>query len=507
MTSFAGTTRGSSTPDYRARARADLRRLVAAQSSPPRIPPMDAATFRRLGHQLIDWVADYRENLAALPVRSSVKPGEIRARFGKEPPQKGGRIGEVPELLNSVLPGITHWNHPSFFAYFPSNTGYASILADVVASGLGSQGMSWETSPAATEVEEVVMDWLGQMLGLPRDFEGVIHDTASTATLCALLCARERTLGSRAGGLQQAGPALRVYASAEAHSSIDKAVRLAGFGREHLRLVPTDDEHAMLPGVLAEMVGADAAAGLRPCAVVATIGSTATTAVDPLAKVAEISALASAWLHVDAAMAGTAMVLPECRKLWQGIERADSLVMNPHKWMGVGFDFSAYYVRDVQHLVRVMGTNPSYLRTARDAEVKNLRDWGIPLGRRFRALKLLFFLMDTGVEGLQARLRRDLANAQWLREQVDRAPDWQRLAPVPLQTLCIRHRPKGRDEAALTQHNLAIAACINGSGKAYLTPSLLKGVQMLRVSIGAERTERAHVQALWQSLQEAARSV
>jgi aromatic-L-amino-acid decarboxylase len=469
---------------------------------------MDAATFRKLGHQLIDWVADYRENLEALPVRSPVKPGAIRGRFAKEPPRKGGRIGEVLEVLQKdVLPGITHWNHPSFFAYFPSNTGYASILADVVASGLGSQGMSWETSPAATEVEEVVMDWLGQMLGLPREFEGVIHDTASTATLCALLCARERTLGNRGCGLQGAGPALTVYASDQAHSSIEKAVRLAGFGRDHLRLVPTDGEHAMIPDALAEMVAADATAGLRPCAIVATVGSTATTAFDPLAEVAAIAEQHGLWLHVDAAMAGTAMVLPECRPLWQGVERADSLVVNPHKWMGVGFDFTAYFVRDAQHLVRVMGTNPSYLRTARDAEVKNLRDWGIPLGRRFRALKLLFFLLDTGVEGLQARLRRDLQNAQWLKLQVDGARDWQRLAPVPLQTLCILHRLSGGDEAAMAQHNLAIAARVNGSGKAYLTPAILKGVQMLRVSIGAERTERAHIEALWRLLQEAAAAV
>jgi aromatic-L-amino-acid decarboxylase len=263
----------------------------------------------------------------------------------------------------------------------------------------------------------------------------------------------------------------------------------------------------MIPDALAEMVAADATAGLRPCAIVATVGSTATTAFDPLAEVAAIAEQHGLWLHVDAAMAGTAMVLPECRPLWQGVERADSLVVNPHKWMGVGFDFTAYFVRDAQHLVRVMGTNPSYLRTARDAEVKNLRDWGIPLGRRFRALKLLFFLLDTGVEGLQARLRRDLQNAQWLKLQVDGARDWQRLAPVPLQTLCILHRSSGGDEAAMAQHNLAIAARVNGSGKAYLTPAILKGVQMLRVSIGAERTERAHIEALWRLLQEAAAAV
>src|SRR5712671_4341842 len=327
---------------------------------------MDASDFRRLGHAFVDWVADYRERLADLPVRSQVAPGDIRARFSRTPPANGGQIDQALAILQrDVLPGITHWNHPSFFAYFPGNTSYASILADLAASGLGAQGMSWETSPAATEVEEVTIDWLRQMLGLPPGFEGVIHDTASTATLCALLCARERALGFAGGGLQGAPAALTVYASDQAHSSIEKAVRLAGFGSDHLRLVPTDDQHALRPDALAKLLAEDRAAGHRPCAIVATTGTTATTAFDPVAACAELAIAYGAWLHVDAAMAGSAMLLPECRSLWHGVERADSMVMNPHKWLGVGFDCSAYFVRDAQHLVRVMGTNPSYLRTAR----------------------------------------------------------------------------------------------------------------------------------------------
>ncbi len=471
---------------------------------------MDSETFRRLGHQLVDWIAEYRERLPSLPVMSPAKPGEIRSRFPAEPPRQGGRMAEaVAALDRDLLRGMTHWNHPSFFAYFPANTSYASILGDLVSSGLGVQGMSWQTSPAATELEEVVMGWIRRMVGLPDAMSGVVQDTASTSTLTALLCARERSsdYAQSRGGLQRGGPALVVYASDQAHSSVEKAACLAGFGKEHLRLLGTDDEHALRLDHLEAAIREDLAAGRRPCALVATTGTTATTALDPVEGMAALAERYGLWLHVDAALAGTAMVLPECRWMWRGVERADSLVFNPHKWMGVGFDFSAYFVRDPQHLVRVMSTNPSYLRTAHDADVRNLRDWGIPLGRRFRALKAFFYLMDVGVEGLEARLRRDLANAQWLRERVDAAAGWERLAPVPLQTVCLRHRPAGlADEARLGAHNLEIAARVNGGGRAYVTPSLLKGKQMIRVSVGAEATERRHVEALWREMQEAARA-
>ena len=468
---------------------------------------MDQNDFRRLGYQLVDWIADYREGLERLPVMSQVQPGEIRAAFPDHPPQQGGRMDQALAALDrDVLPGITHWNHPSFFAYFPSNTSYSSILADLATAGLGAQGMSWQTSPAATEVEEVVMDWLRQMVGLSPAFTGVIHDTASTATFTALLCARERTsdFAQNGEGLQGGEAPLVVYASDQGHSSIEKAALLAGFGRDFLRLIPTDDNHALRVDLLRAEIEKDLACGFRPCAIVAAVGTTGTTALDPVADLAALAQEHSLWLHVDAALAGTAMVLPECRWMWAGIEGADSLVFNPHKWMGVGFDFSAYYVRDPQHLIRVMSTNPVYLRTAQDGQVSNFRDWHIQLGRRFRALKLWFYLMDVGVEGLQARLRRDLEHTRWLQVQVDAAPDWERLAPAPLQTLCLRHRKPGLDEPALAAHNLAIAQRINDSGKAYLTPSVLKGTQMLRVSIGAETTERRHVEALWGLLTQAA---
>jgi aromatic-L-amino-acid decarboxylase len=467
---------------------------------------MDAAQFRRIGHALVDWIADYREQIADRPVMSQVAPGEIRARLPREPPAQGGGADEIiAKIERDVLPGITHWSHPGFFAYFPSNTSYASVLGDLVCAGLGAQGMSWQTSPAATEIEEVVMDWLRQMVGLSEAWTGVIHDTASTATLGALICARERSLGFAATGLQNTDAPLTIYGSAHAHASVEKAVRLAGFGKAHLRLIPADAAFAMQPDALAHAIERDLADGLRPCAIVASSGTTSTTAFDPLDAIAAIAERHRLWLHVDAAMAGTAMVVPECRPLWHGIERADSLVFNPHKWMGVGFDLSAYFCRDPQHLIRVMGTNPAYLRTAQDGTVSNFRDWQIPLGRRFRALKLWFYLLDQGVDGIRDRLRRDLANAAWLKDQIAAAPGWELLAPVALQTLCVRHVVPGLDEAALSAHNLAIANRINDGGRAYLTPTVLDGKQIVRISIGAERTERAHVAALWAELQAAIR--
>ncbi len=350
------------------------------------------------------------------------------------------------------------------------------------------------------------MDWLRQMVGLSEAWTGVIHDTASTSTLGALICARERVLGFSPDGLQHGGAALTIYGSVHAHSSIEKAVRLAGLGKANLRLVAVDAAHAMRPDALVEAIEQDLAAGLRPCAIIASSGTTSTTAFDPLEAIADVAERYRLWLHVDAAMAGTAMVLPECRPLWQGIERADSLVLNPHKWLGVGFDLSAYYCRDPQHLVRVMGTNPTYLRTQHDGEVTNFRDWQIPLGRRFRALKLWFLILDQGVEGIRARLRRDLDNAQWLAQQIAATPGWQILAPVAIQTLCVRHAPPGLDAAATSAHNLAIGHRINDGGRAYVTPNILDGQQVLRISIGAERTERAHVAALWEALQAAAQT-
>jgi aromatic-L-amino-acid decarboxylase len=460
--------------------------------------------FRRFGHELIDRIADYRAGIAERPVMSARKPGETRALLPKAPAQKPEPFEAVfRDFDEIVLPGLLHWQHPNFFGYFPANSELASVLGDYLSTGLGALGLSWQASPALSELEEVVADWMRQSLGLSDAWSGVIQDTASTSTLIALICARERASGDSLakGGLQAAEAPLVVYASSHAHSSVEKAALLAGFGRDNIRLVDCDAAYAMRADALESAVKADIAAGRTPAAVVATTGATATTALEAIAAIARRHGL---WLHVDAAMAGSAMILPECRWMWRGVEAADSLVFNPHKWLGAAFDCSLYYVRDPLRLIGVMSTTPSYLRTSVDEEVKNLRDWGIPLGRRFRALKLWCLLRAEGVEGLQARLRRDLDNARWLASEVKRAHDWKLLAPVPLQTLCLRHEPPGLEGEALDEHTLRWAEAINRSGEAYLTPAILDGRWMVRVSIGALPTERNHVEALWRRLQDAA---
>jgi aromatic-L-amino-acid decarboxylase len=465
---------------------------------------MNPEEFRKIGHQLIDWIADYRANIADLPVRSLVEPGAVRAQLPATPPIQPESFDAIfSDLEQIILPGLSHWQHPSFFGYFPSNGELSSVLGDYLSTGLGVLGLSWQSSPALTELEEVVTDWLRQMIGLSESWSGVIQDTASTNTFVALLCARERAsnYSLARGGLQGEEHPLIVYVSSHSHSSVEKAALLAGFGRANLHVIPTDENYAMKPEALDEAIRADLEQGLLPCAVVATTGTTTTTALDPIKAIAEIANQYDIWLHVDAALAGSAMILPEYRWMWDGIESADSLVLNPHKWLGAAFDCSLYYVRDPEHLVRVMSTNPSYLQSAVDHKVKNLRDWGLPLGRRFRALKLWCLIREQGIEGLQSRLRRDLENAQWFAEQVQGTPNWRVLAPIPLQTVCVRHEPPGLEGEALDKHTLAWAQRVNDSGGAYLTPAILDGRWMVRVSIGALTTEREHIQALWTLMQ------
>jgi aromatic-L-amino-acid decarboxylase len=468
---------------------------------------MTAEEFRTYGHAIVDLIADHRARVAERPVMSMTSPGDIKARLPVVPPQAPESLDDVIRDLQSIiLPGLTEWNHPQFFGYFPCNHSLSSVLGDYVSTGLGVLGLAWQASPALTELEEVVTDWLRQMVGLSDAWQGVIQDTASTSTLIALLCARERTTnyGLSHGGLQAEAAPLTVYASRHSHSSVDKAALLAGFGRVNVRLVDYDARFALRPDVLETLIADDIAAGCRPCAVVATTGTTTTTACDPVADIARVARRHGLWLHVDAAMAGSAMILPECQGLWRGVEDADSIVLNPHKWLGAAFDCSVYFVRDAQHLVRVMSTNPSYLQTSADGRVKNYRDWGIPLGRRFRALKLWFLIREQGVLQLQARLRRDLDNAQWLAREVAAAPDWRVLAPVNLQTVCVRHEPPGLDSDALDRHTLGWVDQINRSGQAYLTPAMLDDRWMARVSIGAELTERSHVETLWRLMQQSA---
>jgi aromatic-L-amino-acid decarboxylase len=465
---------------------------------------MTPEEFRAIGHRLIDWVADYRAGVAGRPVQARTAPGEVKARLPAAPPERPEGFDAVfRDLEEVILPGLSHWQHPQFFGYFPSNGSLASVLGDYLSTGLGVLGLSWQASPALTELEEVVVDWMRQLLGLSAAWSGVIQDTASTSTLVALLCARERSTdyGLGRSGLQAEEWPLVVYVSDQSHSSVEKAALLAGFGRDNLRRVAHDEAYALRPDALEAAVRQDVAAGRRPCAVVATTGTTTSTALDPVEAAARVARAHGLWLHVDAAMAGSAMILPECRWMWQGIEEADSLVLNPHKWLGAAFDCSLYYVRDPEHLVRVLSTNPSYLQSTADGRVKNLRDWGIPLGRRFRALKLWCLLRAEGAGALRARLRRDLDNARWLAEQVRAAPHWRVLAPVPLQTVCVRHEPPGLDGEALDRHTLAWAERVNRSGAAYLTPATLDGRWMVRVSVGVESTEREHVEALWRLLQ------
>lgn len=466
---------------------------------------MSPEEFRRHGHAIVDWIADYRARIAERPVASQVEPGSVRAHLAASPPEAGESFDRIIRDLDEVLlPGLTHWVHPRFFGYFPSNGELSSVLGDFLSTGLGTLGLTWQSSPALTELEETAVDWLRQMVGLSARWRGVIQDTASAGTLVALICARERatTYARDRGGLQSQPHPLRVYLTAHAHSSVRKAALLAGFGEDNLHIVEHDEAYAMRASDLRRAIERDLASGMVPCAVVATTGTTATTAFDPIATIAPIAAAHGMWLHVDAAMAGPAMILPECRTLWHGVEGADSIVMNPHKWLGAAFDCSVSYVRDVSHLVRVMSVTASYLQSATDAQVTSFRDWGIPLGRRFRALKLWFLIREQGVEALRARLRRDIANARWLETQVRSAPGWHVLAPVALQTVVLWHDPQdaaGGDGSLdrLNRHTLDWVARVNRSGEAFMTPADVDGRWVVRVSIGALTTTRDDVARAW----------
>jgi aromatic-L-amino-acid decarboxylase len=365
---------------------------------------------------------------------------------------------------------------------------------------LGAQCMSWQTSPAATELEQVTMAWLARMLDLPAGFTGVIQDTASTATLMALLCARERASGFAGErlGVEQ-GQGLRVYASAEAHSSVAKGVKLAGYGAEALRQIPVDGRYALRPEALAVAMERDVAAGLVPACVVAAVGTTSSTAIDPLPAIAELCRRHGAWLHVDAAWAGSAAIVPELRYVLDGVEHADSLVLNPHKWLLVNFDCSAYFVRDVDTLLRTFTITPEFLRTAHDPEVANFRDWGIQLGRRFRALKLWFVIRSYGVEGLRATVRRHVALAREFAGWVEAAADFELLAPAPLGLVCFRYRPAGTraDDPGLDRLNRELLARVNGTGRVFLTHTVLGGRYTIRLAVGQRCTERAHVEEAW----------
>lgn len=466
---------------------------------------MTPEEFRKAGHELIDWIADYRERIPNLPVRAQVAPGDVRNSLPSTPPESAESFATLmADLENIVVPGVTQVQHPMHFGWFPSNASLSSVLGDIASSGMGTLGISWESCPALTEVEQVVCDWLRQLTGLSENWHGTIHDTASTACVTAMILAREKasSLSKNQGGLPSLNAPLIVYSTKQAHSSIAKAVQLAGLGNDNLRYVEEDPyTRAMKPEALAAAIAKDRAAGNTPAGIVCSVGATGTTAMDPVDAIADIAIAEDIWFHVDAAMAGSAMLLPECRHLWEGVEKADSMSWNPHKWMGTILDTALFYVRDVEHLERVMSTNPSYLRSTADGEVVQYRDWGIPLGRRFRALKLWFHLRLDGPDAIRERIRRDLDNAQWFKQQIQAKQGWEVLAPVDLQTICIRHTALDVDNVplkneALDKHTLAWVDKVNSSGEAFMSPSILDGRWMVRVSVGVEGTERRHLEQL-----------
>ena len=465
---------------------------------------MNPDVFRVHGHQLVDWMANYLRDVHTLPVIPDVKPGDIRRALPAAPPEQGEPFERIfADFERLIVPGMTHWGHPGFFAYFPANFSPPSILAEMLTAAMGAQCMSWITSPAATELEQVTMSWLAQLLALPDGFTGVIHDTGSTSTLVALISARDRA--RRIAGEHGA---LRVYASREAHSSVAKGVRLAGYGPEGLRSIGTDPEFAMQPDLLAEAIAEDRAGGRVPACVVATVGTTSSTAIDPLPAIGEICRREHVWLHVDAAWAGSAAILPELRPMLNGVEHADSFFFNPHKWLLVNFDCSAYFVRDVDALLNSFALTPEYLRTSKDAEVVNFRDWGPQLGRRFRALKLWFVLRSYGVKGLQAMLRDHITLGHEFASWVRAEPEFEVMAPSPVGLVCFRHRPVAiaRDEAALAEHNRAILDAVNRTGRVFLTHTTLDGRYAIRLAIGQRCTRREHVEEAWGLLRVAALS-
>ena len=467
--------------------------------------------FRRFGREAVDWIADYMERVESFPVCSQVEPGDIRSLLPGEPPERGESFDRMlADLEDLILPGITHWQSPNFFAFFPANVSGPSILGELLSAGLGVQGMLWITSPACTELETHVLDWVAGMLGLPERFlssgagGGVIQDSASSATLCALLAARERTLGCAAEG-SAAGESgagigrLVVYTSTQAHSSVEKAVRIAGLRSENLRLVEVNGVFAMKPDALARAIEEDRRAGLLPFFACATAGTTSSLAFDPLAPIGRICGKEGVWMHVDAAMAGTAAVCPEFRFFHEGVEHADSYCFNPHKWMFTNFDCDCFYVADRTSLINALSVLPEYLRNkpTESGGVFDYRDWQVPLGRRFRALKLWFVIRWYGVEGIREQIRGHVAMAEEFARFVDESEDFEQAAPRALNLVCFRH--VGGDEISGR-----LVERLNGGGRIYLTHTTLDGRFVIRFCVGQANTRRSHVAEAWKLIREEA---
>ncbi|WP_280247037.1 pyridoxal-dependent decarboxylase [Nocardia abscessus] len=469
---------------------------------------MTPEEFRRNGHKVVDWVADYLSDVDKYPVKSRVEPGWVRSQLPATAPEAGENFDAIiADLDRVILPGLMHWQSPGFFGYFPANNSGPSILGELVSAGLGVQGMMWLTSPACTELESHVLDWLVELLGLPDGFRsegaggGVIQDSASSAVLCALLAARERATNGQSNRSGIDAP-LVVYATDQAHSSIDKAVRIAGIGSVNLRRIRTNADLSMSAPALAEAIRADLAVGKAPCFVAATVGTTATNAVDPVAAIAEICEPYGVWLHVDAAMLGSATICPEFRHLISGLSGADSYCFNPHKWLLTNFDCSCFFVRNRASLIAALSILPEYLRNAasESGAVIDYRDWQIPLGRRFRALKLWFVLRSYGAAELRAMVRRHVKSAQWFAGMVAASTEFELVTTTPLNLVCFRHI--GGNVASEYVMN-----AVNDSGKAFLTHARINDSVLLRLSVGQEHTEPTHLETTWQLLREACASV
>jgi aromatic-L-amino-acid decarboxylase len=471
---------------------------------------MNIDEFRKSGHQIVDWMVDYFKSLETLPVRPRIKPGDIFSQIPAQAPQNAeGFEALFADFLKIIVPGMTHWQHPAFFAYFPANNSYPSVLGEMLTAALGAQCMSWETSPAATELEERVMNWIADLIALPAGFVGVIQDTASTATLCSLLTAREKksAFAVNKNGFYNRKP-FTIYCSTEAHSSIEKAVKMAGLGNNNLRKIAVDDNFAMDPQLLNQAICRDKDQNLSPLAVVAAIGTTGSTAIDPLREIGNICRDHDIWLHVDAAYAGTALVLEEKRWMADGLEMADSFVFNPHKWMFTNFDCSAYFVKDKDALLNTFAILPEYLKTREGHRVNNYRDWGIQLGRRFRALKLWFVLRSFGQKGIKSKIRNHIQWAQRVANDIENSSDFELLAPVPLATICFRYKPPElQDTEVLNRLNQQLLEDLNSTGKLFLTHTKLAGCYTIRMVVGQTYVEAHHVTRAWKMIQERARAM
>lgn len=464
----------------------------------------NVSQFREEAHKMVDQMADYYEQLENYPVKSKAKPGQIINQLPLSPPSNPESMDLIMEDFNNIiLPGLTHWQHPSFFAYFPANSSYPSILAEMITATIAQQGMVWETSPAAAELEERVMEWLKQLCGLPETWTGVIQDTASASTLAALLSARERISDHQTNLTGYQEKKLRIYCTSETHSSIEKAARIAGYGSSNLVKVAVDDLFAMDYNALEEAVIKDINAGYTPCCVVATIGTTGCTAVDPIRSIGEICKKYNLWLHVDAAYAGTSMVLENMRFFADGLELADSYVFNPHKWMFTNFDCSAYYVADKETLIKTFEILPEYLKTKSRGLVNDYRDWGVALGRRFRALKLWFVLRNFGTTGIKEKVQLHLDLASWLTSQIDQSPDFELMVPTRFSLVCFRYKPLDvTDEKDLDLINESLVQALNDSGQMYLTHTKIKGKYTIRLVIAQTYVERRHVENAWKLINE-----